>query len=139
MARPADRMNVDDDRDTAYRRSDVATTDGNGAAIAALVTGLLGVSFVLMFFTLPAGILFGIIAIVLGVVGLGKANRLGGLHKGLAVTGLVSGVLALILGGLIIWGGIAALNQAEQEFRSDPELQQRLDELQQQIEESTQG
>jgi hypothetical protein len=142
MARSADDMNqrdVDDRGPSTRRTGTAATTDGNGTAIAAMVIGFLAVTFTLLFFTLPAGILFGIIAIVLGAVGIGKANSLGGLHKGLAVTGLVTGVLALILAGLIIWGGVAALNEAEQEFQGSPELQQQLDELRQQIEQATEG
>jgi hypothetical protein len=139
MARPADRMperDLDDRSD--YRRSDVATTtDGNGAAIAALVTGLLAVTFALLFFTIPAAFVFGIVAIIFGAVGLGKANRLGGLHKGLAITGLVSGVLALIIAALATWASVAILDQLEQEMQTNPELQQQLEELQQQVESST--
>lgn len=143
MARPADRMtnqsdSIDLDDRTSRRRSDVAT-DGNGAAIAALVVGLLAATFAILIITVPAGIVFGIVAVILGAMGISKAGKLGGLHKGLAVTGLISGLLGLIIAGLTIWAGVTIFQQGQQELQTNTELQQQLEELQQQVEGTTQG
>lgn len=143
MARPADRMtnqsdSIDLDDRTSRRRSDVAT-DGNGAAIAALVVGLLAATFAILIITVPAGIVFGIVAVILGAMGISKAGKLGGLHKGLAVTGLISGLLGLIIAGLTIWAGVTIFQQGQQELQTNTELQQQLEELQQQVEDTTQG
>lgn len=65
----------------------------NVIAIAALVAGIIA------FFTglVPVlGLLLGIVAVVLGVLGLRKAKGLYGSGKGLAITGLVLGAVALI-------------------------------------------
>jgi len=113
----------------------VEQTDGNGTAIAALVIGLLAATFAFLVLAAPAAILFGIVAVVLGAMGLSKANRFGGLHKGLAITGLVSGLLGLLLGALTVFGGIQLFNQAQDEAQTNPEVQERIDALEQQLQE----
>jgi hypothetical protein len=133
MARPTDhqrteREEVDvTDRATARpdgadaRRDDIVTTErraeavgaepavraeGNGAAIASLVVGMLAATFAFYAVSVVAAVIAGIVAVGLGIRGLGLANRLGGLHKGLAVSGIVSGTLGLLLGIAIIAGGV---------------------------------
>ncbi|MGW5386615.1 DUF4190 domain-containing protein [Nocardia sp. NPDC003963] len=75
-----------------------------GMAIAALVLGILGI---LSFWTIVGGILFGLIAVILGLIALVKANRGTGGGGIMAAIGLVLGVLSLI-GGIVIaivgWG-----------------------------------
>jgi hypothetical protein len=116
-----------DDRRTA------GAVDGNGTAIASMVLGLLAATFAFTIAAAPAALIFGIIAIVLGIKGMSTANALGGLHKGLAVTGLVSGALGLLLALAIAVGAIAAFNQAQ----TDPALQQRINELEQNVQQLT--
>jgi hypothetical protein len=77
----------------------------NGTAIAALVVGLLSATFGFLVAPALAAIIFGVIAIVLGVKGLNIAKATGGTHKGLAISGLVSGALGLLLGIAVIAGG----------------------------------
>src|SRR5687767_13888046 len=70
-------------------------TPGNGYAITSLVCGILG--------CIP--FLTGLLAMLFGVVGIRKSNRVpyaGG--KGMAIAGLVLGLISLLF-----WGGIAWL------------------------------
>lgn len=90
------------------------TAVGNGAAIASLVTGLLSASFAFLVAPALAAIIFGALAIGLGIKGVSIANAHGGMHKGLAVTGIVSGVLGLLLGVAVIIGGITLWNELDQ-------------------------
>jgi hypothetical protein len=96
----------------------------SAAAAFALVFGLSALICAIAVISAPVAVLFGIIAIILGIVGRGRANRewhvTGG---GVALSGIILGVLGLLLGGLII-AGVAT-------FLSDPELQR---EVQQRIE-----
>ena len=141
----AQRVSVDDQRDYTDARdargasSVAASTDGNGTAIAAMVIGLLAATFGFLVLAAPAAILFGLVAAVLGAMGLSKAGRLGGLHKGLAITGLVSGLLGLLLGIAVVIGGVNLFNQAQDELRTNDELQQRLDQLEQQVQQTQPG
>jgi hypothetical protein len=61
---------------------------GNGMAVAALVVGLIGL---LLF-----GVVMGILAIIFGAIGIGKANALGGKGKGMAIAGLILGVVDIL-------------------------------------------
>jgi hypothetical protein len=63
----------------------------NGVAIASLICGILGcVPFVT-----------SLAAIILGVVGIGSARKTGS-GKGMAIAGIILGIL-----GILIWGGIS--------------------------------
>lgn len=70
----------------------------NGMAIASLVLGIL--SILTGFFII--GGLFGIIAIVLGILGLRKAKRGEAGSGGLALAGIVTGTIGLLLAILLI-------------------------------------
>ncbi|GAA4916376.1 DUF4352 domain-containing protein [Streptomyces coeruleoprunus] len=69
----------------------------NGLGIAALVLGIIGTvsGFIPLFFWL-AGIL-GLIALILGLAGRGRAKRGEATNKGVALTGALLGLAALIL------------------------------------------
>lgn len=72
----------------------------NGLALASLITGLLGLVIVVMFFMFVdfgGGVLFvgaalGLVGFILGIVALKKRQS-----KGMAITGLVTGLIALLL------------------------------------------
>lgn len=69
----------------------------NGVGTAALVLGIIGcVSGLIPFFFWMAGIL-GLIALILGLVGRGRAKRGEATNKGVTTFGAVLGLLALIL------------------------------------------
>jgi uncharacterized membrane protein HdeD (DUF308 family) len=66
--------------------------------VAALVIGVVALVLVLLLLFSPLGALLGLVALVLGIVGLVRANRGQADNRGQAVTGLVTGGLALLLG-----------------------------------------
>jgi hypothetical protein len=71
----------------------------NGMGTAALVLGILAL---LTCWWLPVvGAILGIIAIILGVAGRGRVRRLEATNKGAATTGLVLGIISLILNILL--------------------------------------
>lgn len=63
--------------------------------VAALVLGILAILFC---WTAVGGIVFGILAIVLGALGAGRARRGQATNRGVAIGGVVTGVLGLIVG-----------------------------------------
>ncbi|CAN5309876.1 hypothetical protein BH20ACT8_BH20ACT8_14630 [soil metagenome] len=101
----------------------------SAAAAFALVFGLSALICAVAVISAPVAVLFGIIAIILGVVGRGRAKREWHVTgSGVAMSGIILGVLGLLLGGLII-AGVAT-------FLSNPELQQDLrQQIEQQLEE----
>jgi hypothetical protein len=76
------------------------TGQTSGVGIAGFVTGLLGA--LLSWFPL-AGIILGILGIVLGGVGVSQGRRAGA-KTGLAVAGVVLGVIAVVISVvLVVW------------------------------------
>lgn len=76
----------------------VPVTERGGMAVAALILGLLAV------FTSPTvvlGVLFGVIAMILGFVAVGRANRGAAGRKGMALAGAVLGILGIVLAALM--------------------------------------
>lgn len=105
-----------------YDQQPTGARPTNGLAIAALVCGLLSVP---LFITIVGGILLGLVAIVLGVLGLNRAKKTQNSGKGMAITGIVSGALGLILSV----AAIAGLSFLGQQIEEDPEgFQQQLEE-----------
>jgi hypothetical protein len=72
----------------------------NGFGIAALLLGLLAL---LLCWTILGGIIFGILALIFGLLGRGRAKRGEATNGGQAIAGVVLGVI----GGLIAIGLIA--------------------------------
>ncbi|MEU7595350.1 DUF4190 domain-containing protein [Streptomyces sp. NPDC039022] len=87
----------------------------NGLGIAALTFGIIGTlsGLIPLLFWL-AGIL-GVLALIFGLVGLGRVKRRQATNKGVALTGTIFGVLALIasVAGLVIT--VTAVDQAVKE------------------------
>ncbi|MEV0294246.1 DUF4190 domain-containing protein [Nocardia sp. NPDC050710] len=71
---------------------------GKGMAVTALVLGILAVLGLLV---VVGGFLFGIFAVIFGIIALVKVRRGTGGGTGMAVTGLILGVLALIAATVI--------------------------------------
>lgn len=91
-----------------------AAQQTNGIAIAALVTGILSLA------CFPA---FALAAIPLGLVGLSRANAQNGNGKGLAIGGIITGVLGLILGVVLVFVFVIAADSVDNDFdriNSDP-------------------
>jgi hypothetical protein len=84
-----------------------ARSGGAGLAIAALVLGVLAL---LSCWTVLGGILFGLIALVLGFVASGRAKRGRGTGRGMAITGIVLGLIGLLISVAFIAIGVSFLN-----------------------------
>ena len=118
-----------DTRDSSPTRPDLRVeVPSNGHAIGSLVTGMLAVTLAFLVIGAPAAILLGIAAIILGAMGVKRAGDYGGLLKGTAISGIVSGVLGLLLGLAIVIGGVTLFNQVDTNA-----LQDEVNQLQQQV------
>jgi hypothetical protein len=70
----------------------------NGMGTAALVLGVVALVLVLLLIFSPLGAFLGLLAVIFGIVGIVRANRREADNRGQAVTGLVTGGFALVLG-----------------------------------------
>jgi uncharacterized protein DUF4190 len=83
----------------------------NGLAIAGMVCGILG----LVLFWFPyLGIVLGILGLVFGVLGRNRAVQLGGVGQGMALAGIVTGGVAVVVGILWIIFIISQADEAEE-------------------------
>ncbi len=103
----------------SYGSAPAAGSGSNPMAIVALVLGILSILTACFWFV--AGPL-GIAAIVLGFLGRGKAKRGEARQGGLAMAGLVTGAIGLVLTIVLTVAGISLLNQVED--CTDPSLSQ---------------
>ncbi len=97
----------------------------NGLGTAALVLGILS----LVTWFLFIGGLFGIVAVVLGFLGRGRAKRREASNGGMALAGIVTGAVGILLTVLVIVGVAALFSTGEfsnltdclQDAAGDPE------------------
>src|SRR3954467_8934699 len=85
----------------------LTTAPRNGAGTAALVLGILAL---LGSFTVFGGIVLGIVAIVLGVIGRRRAARGEATNRGSATAGLVLGIIGAVLALALVAVGVTFLN-----------------------------
>jgi hypothetical protein len=71
----------------------------NGIGVAGGVVGIVAAA---LFWIPYLGLILGIIAVSLGGVGLRHANRMGGTSKGMSVTGIVCGTVAVVINVLFL-------------------------------------
>jgi Flp pilus assembly pilin Flp len=83
--------------------SDQPTGHRNGIGTAALVVGVVA----LLTSWLILGGLLGIVAVILGVIGLGRVKRREASNRGSAIAGVVLGVLSALVAVAIIAAGAA--------------------------------
>ncbi len=70
------------------------TRPRNGFGVTALVLGLLAL---VLFWTIVGGIVFGILALIFGLLGRARAKRGEATNGGLSVAGMVLGIIGLLL------------------------------------------
>ena len=77
----------------------------NGLGIAALVIAILGLVFC---WTVIGGVVLGVVAVIIGIPGRGRAKRGQATNGGVAIAGVLLGVLAVILSLVFIpiWMGV---------------------------------
>ena len=82
------------------------TPPKNGLSIAAMVLGIVAIPGALVTAG-TLGIICGILAIVFGLIGMRQANQGRSNRKGFAITGLVTGIVGVIVGvgilAFVIW------------------------------------
>lgn len=93
----------------------------NGLAVAALVCGILALLLSWIPLVNVLGLVLGMVAVGTGIGGMRRARDPRFSQKGLAVGGLVTGTIAILLALLILFGMAVVLN--------DPEFRQPLDRL----------
>lgn len=71
----------------------------NGLGVTALVLGILAV---LTFFTIVGGIVLGLLALIFGIIGLRRVGKRLATNKGVAVSGIVLGVLGVIASAVFV-------------------------------------
>lgn len=105
-----------EDEEHRHPRREVAS-GRSGAALASLILGLLS-------FCLPG--LLSLLAIIFGFVGLAQTRR-GKTGTGMAVTGLVTGFLSMVVGTVVLIGaivyGVQAVRQAAARIQSSNNMQ----------------
>ncbi|GHH16355.1 DUF4190 domain-containing protein [Streptomyces lanatus] len=69
----------------------------NGMGTTGLVLGIIGLVCSLTFFLWFFGVILGILGIIFGAIGRGKANRGEATNKGAATAGLVCGIVATVI------------------------------------------
>ena len=79
-------------------QSPPASSATNGAAVAALIIGLLSLLIGWIPFIGLIAVVGGLIALILGFIGRGKVKKQQASGKGMATTGIVTGILAILLG-----------------------------------------
>ena len=79
----------------------------SGLAIAALVCGVLAL---LSSWTVIGGILLGAVAVILGFVALARVKRGLAAGRGLAIAGIITGILGTVLAIALIAVGVSLLN-----------------------------
>jgi len=83
---------------------------GGGMATAALVLGILAL---ITSWTVVGGVLLGLLAVIFGIVGLRRANRGLALGRGRAISGIILGLLGILVAGLLIAVGVSLFNSDE--------------------------
>ncbi|QBI18901.1 hypothetical protein ER308_04635 [Egibacter rhizosphaerae] len=111
-----------------WRQEPVPAPSGNGLSTAALVCGILALLAALGGFLLlpiPLAIILGLVAVILGIVGMRRAPARGGTGRGTGIAGLVMGGLGLLGGILWIVLFVAIWTQVV----DDPEFQELLERI----------
>ena len=86
----------------------------SAAAVFGLVFGLAALFCALTGILAPAAVVFGIIGLVLTVVGMKMARRIGITGKGVAIGGLITSLVGIVLGGVVLAGVTAVVNNQKQ-------------------------
>ena len=106
-----------------------AAAKTSAAAAFALVFGLSALFCALTAILAPAAVLFGLIGLVLGIAGMKMAKRPGVTGRGVALGGLVTAVLGLLLGAAVLAGLAVVVNDEGALTRITNQVEQLQDRL----------
>lgn len=102
---------------------------GNGTAIAAFVLGMFALSYTLTGILAPVALIVGLVAFGMGIKGMSNAKRMDGHHRGLAISGLVLGLLATLLAIGVMGAAAFGIDQLMENININ-EVQQRFNDVQ---------
>lgn len=108
---------------------DLSGMKTSAAAAFALVFGLSALICTLTILLSPVGVVFGLIAVILGFVGLSKSKRPLITGRGIAMSGLIMGLLGLLLGAAVLAGTATFLNNQDNIDRIEQRLEQLRDDF----------
>jgi hypothetical protein len=115
----------------------------NGLGLSALILGVIAI----LTCWIVIGGLFGLLAIVLGVLGAGRARRGRATNRGVAITGIVTGAVGLVLSIVIVvtagtlfvsFGGGQVVDCVQQSGGDQAKLQECSRQVQQQLQQQGQ-
>lgn len=93
----------------------------NGLGTAALVLGIISVVGFCMY---GVNIVLGILALIFGIIGLGRAKRGEATNRGMAIAGIITGSIGIVIGsvllGFIIWAIANDGSSFEESYDDDP-------------------
>jgi hypothetical protein len=100
----------------------------DGLAIAAGVIGIASIPLLIVFLL---GGLTGVVAIVLGAVGMSRVKKSGRRGRGMAITGLITGIVAVALAVLLVVFGMSLMRDFDRcvEMTDDPETCRQISEV----------
>ncbi|WGW11207.1 DUF4190 domain-containing protein [Saxibacter everestensis] len=131
------RVDTDDDRNAGVadrhpsQRIDeerVKPAKTSAAAVFSLVCGLIALLIVLVVVPAPLALVLSIIGIILGIVGVKMSKRIGITGKGVAISGIVLSVIALLLSAAVIVGFTTFINNDQAVERLEQQIQKLRDE-----------
>ena len=85
----------------------------NGLAITSLVLGILALAT--CWLALP-GIILGILAVIFGGIGLARARTDRVSNKGMAIAGMITGVLAAVVGTVLVIVAVRIASDCQEQF-----------------------
>jgi hypothetical protein len=85
----------------------------NGLGLTALILGLVALPFTLTGLTAWIAIILGLVAVPLAFAGIGRVRRRQASNRGVTITGLILGVLAIVLG---IASTVVTINALDEAF-----------------------
>ncbi|AQU65128.1 DUF4190 domain-containing protein [Streptomyces niveus] len=101
---------------TPYTAPEPAPARSNPLAVAALVLGIIAC---LLFWTIAGGIVLGLLAVVLGIMGIRRARGGRAPHRTMSIVGVVLGALGLVVSTVLVVIGVSLLNSDEFENFGD--------------------
>jgi hypothetical protein len=78
---------------------------------------VVGIVSIPLFFLNWIDIIIGIVGLVLSIVGLNKAKRLGGTGRGMAVAGIVTSAVGILAAVIFLIAVVMAVNEAQSDLR----------------------
>ncbi|WIM66758.1 DUF4190 domain-containing protein [Corynebacterium breve] len=95
----------------------------NNLALWSLILGIVGIVLVITIFLFPVGTLAAIIGLILGIMGIRRANKITGpvTRKGMAIGGVVTSIIALVMTVGLLFLGVGMMSFYQESGMKDCE------------------